>query len=255
MKKALALLLLVPAAYAADPVIEEITATTQTGLSGTTATINYPATVNADDLLILIVTSHPANAVDTWGDSFVELGDDSTSITNTGAAVAWLQAAGTESGTVSLTYSGTINAIAAQMYRICNWNTLENPVIRAIQSHGTTAAPDPSSWSSWGWGAGDNLFINMIWFADDAETVSAFPASFSDGTLDTTADGGANESAQVASAYLFDNVATSVNAEAWTLSGAEGVLSSYVAIEGGAASCTAGSIVPITTTIQRRRRQ
>jgi hypothetical protein len=226
------------------PVVESITETSdQTNINSTTLTVNLPATINADDLLVLIISTRNGQDITNWN-GFTELIDENTAITNLGSAVAYKKATGSEGSTINLTAALTVVTFAAQVYRISNWDTTQNPTARAWQNLGNTASPNPSSFSGWGWGADDNLFINMAWNSDDAATYDTFPSNFTDGSQGTVANGGANASAQVGTCYLFDNVSTTVNPTSFTLSTAQFNGNSTLAILGGAGG-GGGGIAPV----------
>jgi hypothetical protein len=214
-----------------NPVIESITPTTNIAPADATLDVTLDNADSADDLLLMFLSCH-VGVLSTPPTGWTELADMDGG--NFSLGVFYKKATGSEGATAVPTVAATPSAFAAQVYRISNWDITEPPVARTIQNLGTTAAPDPSSFTGWGWGAADNLFINAIGFADDAETVTGWPSNFTDGTLDTTADNGLDESAQCASSYLFDNASTTVDCGAYTLSGAEGVISTTIAILGGA---------------------
>jgi hypothetical protein len=196
-------------------------------------TINLPGTTSADDLLLMAISYHTAASISNWN-GFTELDVDGTSQANVGGALGYKKATGSEGSTIDITAGSTVDAFAAQVYRIRDWDTTQNPTCKTIENLLTTSTPNPGSFTGWGWGADDNLFINFLFYADDAETVTQFPSNFSNG-LDTTADGGDNESAQLASCRLFDNSATTVDPNAYTLTGADVCLSTTAAILGGQA--------------------
>jgi hypothetical protein len=228
----------------ANPVVESITETINTSPGSSTLTINLPGTINAGDLLLMAITTHVSWLISGWN-GFTELIDDE-SITNTGCALAWKSASGSEGATIDITAAGTPDVFCAQVYRISNWDSGENPVADTWQNLTSDGVnPDPDSFTGWGWGADDNLFINFLWWADDEVSVTSFPSNFSDGNEETLAHNGDNESCSLGSCYLFDNASTSVNPNVWTLTGSEGVGSTIVAVLGGAG--VAPIVIPVPT--------
>ena len=141
----------------AFPVVEEITGTTDTS-NGTAVVVNYPATVNAGDLLIL-------GMIVDQNTTFTEDGTDTFELTS-GAdgspparyAIFRKVADGSEGGgTVSFTAVSSVEA-TAQMYRIRvgTWEgTLAGGFAIAASASNTDDPPNLNP----GWGALDILWI------------------------------------------------------------------------------------------------
>lgn len=219
----------------ANPVLEDITPSSSTTDSAT-LTVTMPTTKTADDLWVCFISCHPAGTL-TPPSEFTELQDSAPNSFISGW-VGYRKATGSEASTYNWTCSVTASAFVAQIVRVSNWDTTQTPAAQAIQDIGATSGPNPPSYTAWGWGASDNLFLTFLGYADDAETVSAYPSTWTSGA-NTVASGGANESVGMGSASLLDNSSTTIDPGAWTLSGSEDSLSTIVAIEGAAASAIA----------------
>ena len=220
----------------ADPVIESTTETTDTSPSSAIVQITLDNNDDADDLLIMAVAAHPGVGPSTGPTGWTRADEDYEVSTNF-AFLGWKKATGSEGSSIALTMNSTPDVVAAQVIRISNWDTNEDPDNNLwFRTVGVTSTPDPGSVTQ-GWGADDNLAITFLGTSDDAETVSSYPSGWT-GNVDTVADGGANESAGMASAYLFSDSETTFNPGTWTLSGSEVCSDVTIVIKGGAGAST-----------------
>lgn len=220
--------------FAADPVIESVTETTDTSPT-TSAIVDLPSTVEPDDLLLLLIRFESDSTSATLSSPWVTL-----DVTGGAAALSgYLDADGTEDGgTVTVTLGAAPASWAAQVFRISNWDTGQSPEGNGWTNPnigGTSATPALASISP-SWGAADNLFITVLGHTDDGASVSAVPGGWTK-QADTLSDAGANAKTTLSSAYLFDSASTTVDPDStstWSLSEAEVNFETTIAIKGGA---------------------
>lgn len=169
-----ALLLFSGTVFAASPTVQSVTEYSLDS-NASTHNVSYPATVNAGDLLVAVFCSD-GNPDIGWPGSWVEIVEAGQSGT-TGYAIAYLDAAGTESGTFAVTLTSSERAAAA-VYRITG---AEDPATQAPEVQATTyttasSSYDPPNITPTG-GSKDYLFIAAA-TKEAAATVSAFPTSY-----------------------------------------------------------------------------
>jgi hypothetical protein len=213
------------------------------GAAITSHTVTLPATVNADELLlVLFAIGH--NATITWDDATVGAWSSLFNILDATSAVRytarWLKAAGTEDGaSLSISTGGTAAGSAWHAFAISGWHGTTGPEV-ATTDHGSTSGPNPASLSP-SWGAEDTLWLATIgWDAPSGSpTVSAFPTDYLNGTSQraTATRGGGNAVAR------RELNAASEDAGAFTLSAAAAVISAMIAIRPAAGGGGGGSVL------------
>lgn len=234
---AAAFLLACGQAWAAFPTVTA-TNTTSVTAAATPAVINLPATVNADDVLIVFLRSASSGTHTYPGDWTVikQVGTpDQTS-------VAYKQAVGNEDGT-------TINVtITSSKYAALSWSiagatcvTTQAPEISAGGS-GSSLTPDPDTVTPTG-GAKDYLWLAM--FAEEGEnTLSTYPTNYPNNniTANTGAGGATTTNCIVGGAKRNDLNAASEDPGVFTLTsvtGADDYRAYTIAVHPGTgASCS-----------------
>ena len=177
------------------PVVEALTPTTF-GADATAHLVAMPATVNANELLLMEFTADGVPTITTpSGWSIVAAATANGTIVT--AVVYGKKAVGDEDGTTVDVVTSVAEQAAAQVYRISGWGgTLATDVVAGTPATGGDASPNPPS-VSWTWGALDELIIASAHYSS-AATISAYPASYTDGTFTTS--GGGTAGGMVASA-------------------------------------------------------
>lgn len=189
---------------------------TSFGSASQTHNVSMPATVDAGDLLIMIVNlMQPSGAfslTEPSGWSTLLSSNDYLSGSPVGhAAVYGKDAVGDEDGTtVNVATTGDTTTGSAQVYRISGWGgTLATHVaISSAFSGGIGQQPDPSSLTS-GFGVVDTLWIAVGCGGDDDGQANGYPANYTNG-VDTLSGGGTNNSAEIWTAVM-ENAAASEN--------------------------------------------
>jgi len=160
----------------ASPTIASTGASSETA-SGTTHTINYPATVNAGDLLISIISGdNAAVSFSSPTDDNVELFDTEHSDGAMNFACYYKTAVGDEdSGSFTVTSAGDDQS-TSKCWAIAGASTVQAPEESTV-AEGASANPDASSVTPTG-GSKDYLFL---WCAgwDQKDTMSVFPTGYS----------------------------------------------------------------------------
>lgn len=192
---ALALLVGAATAHAAFPTVGEVTASTQT-TSSTTIAVAMPATVDAGDLLLMFVTNHFNNlncSSVTLG--FTEDADEQIHNQVGRLCVFSLDAVGTEdSGTSTVTFSGTALSAAANVVRItaATWaGDRSTDIERGTHTAGNGTTCNPASLTA-SWGSKDNLWIASIHHNTSPRTISVYPTNYDDNQTDTLANASGN---------------------------------------------------------------
>lgn len=164
------------------------TTTTLTATEVTTHTGNYPATVNADDLLVLLYASG-------WGGGTVTtptgydgtIKFDASNGTSSRLSGFVKKAAGTEGGgTVDVVTSDAAQGII-RIFRITGWyNTLSGGVEFGTAATGNDASPDSPNLAP-AWGSADNLWIAAHGTRGLTADTTAYPSGYSGGTYSENA--------------------------------------------------------------------
>lgn len=174
----------------AFPVVQQ-TRGNSLGTSSVNRTVTMPATVNAGDLLIFVITTSNSTAA-TFGtpSGWTKLGE-STGTVNT--AVYYKVADGTEDGaTVTVVMGAAVTNSAHIVYRITGYDS--TALCEVAFGAATSAQPDPPSLTP-SWGAQDTLWIAGFGKRSTAMTVTTYPTNYSSNPID---DGGATTCRTVA---------------------------------------------------------
>ena len=149
--------------------------------------VNMPATVNADDLLIVLFTND-GNATVTTPTGWNLLASDANG-TQARLSAYYKIAAGTEGGTtVNFVTSGSEEA-AAQVYRITDWHGTTPPEISTAAT-GTSTRPNPASLNPAGWDVADTLWLAVAGQdRGDQLGTTAYPASYTAGISTLSSEG------------------------------------------------------------------
>lgn len=167
------------------------------GANTTAHQVAMPAVVAAGDLLLVFFTNDGSATVTNPGGGWASRGT-ATNGTAVRASVYAKIAVGNEGGTTVNFVTSATEQAAAQVYRISGWGGDARDVQVSPTSTGSSTAPNAASLDP-GWGAGEVLWIAFAGYSSGA-TVSAYPASFTDGTLTRSATSGTTATAEVATA-------------------------------------------------------
>lgn len=191
----------------AFPVDQDRVGTNST-VSGTSHSLNLPASIAAGDMLFAIVRC-PASTTITWPAGWTEHEQLSSDATDDETSIAFRYADGTEGATITITL-GTSRVLVGLCYRITG------AVGIAISAAATGSASQPNSpnLSEILTSARDVLWLS-IGGCDDAETLTSGPASYSNATVQASTATGAS-GCTVYGASLQQN-GTTQNPGAWTL--------------------------------------
>ena len=175
----------------AFPSVSDITQTSNSTAQASHS-VDLPATVDANDLLILIVAGYQRSITTPAG---------WTSKSSSGYQGIFVKkAAGTEDGgTVTVEFDGDV-PLAAQVYRIAasSWSQDVSNVQVGTEATGATKTPDPPSVTA-SWGSDDNLFIESAGSYNDDQEMSAASTNYTNLT-NTISGGGDNAGCGVATA-------------------------------------------------------
>lgn len=191
--------------------------------------VPMPATVNAGDLLVALISNDGNATVTTPAGWNLLASDAQASACRLG--VYYRIANGTEGGTTVDFVTSVAETMATDVYRITGWHGTTPPEV-GIAVGATTANPDPPSLAP-SWGAADTLFI-ALFGTGTANTASAYPTDYTDGT--THATGGS--AASIGSARRELNAASD-NPGTFTITGTVACLAQTVVIRPAAGAATA----------------
>jgi len=190
----------------AFPVVASITPshfTTQV----TTHNVLMPATVNAGDLLLMIVSATGSTSFTLTPPSGWTAAGLGVSGTNFRSASYVKDAVGNEDGTTVNVATTQITRMEAQVYRITGWSgDLRDQIIPPQPSSIVNNLNPPSHAPPWA--QADTLWISVLTWRDTASncTVTGYPASYSGGG--TAVTGGGTAGAGIASAWRQLNALT-----------------------------------------------
>lgn len=181
---------------------------------------DFPATVNAGDLLILIAANDNATAQTT--PSGWDVLDKRSPNNQVYGGVYALDAAGTEGGGTVDVVTAAAEEMSAHMYRIIGWKgsiATDVDISTFAESATGSDAPDPNSVTAGG-GSDDNLFIAAVVSGDDDESAQTYPTNYGNGV--SVSSGSTTASAKPRShSCRRELAAASDNPGAWLLTGAE----------------------------------
>jgi len=160
----------------AAPAVASVTETAF-GTDTTDHNVDMPATVNADDLLIVLFTNDGNATVTTPGGWSALASDHNTAVR---CSVYYKIAVGDEDGTTVDFVTSANEQAAAQVYRITNWHGTTPPEISTAAT-GTSTRPNPASLDPAGWDVADTLWIAVAGQDRGQGTPTAYPAYYTDG--------------------------------------------------------------------------
>lgn len=166
-------------------VIDRITTASPT--QQPTHTVNSATTVTPGNLLLLLVNAGDGNFTLPAGWSEL-LNLDTTTASH---MLYYKVAAGTEGGTFQITNSDTNESMGTQLWQISNWYGTLAGVEAALTGDLSTSTIDPPSLTP-SWGSANTLWIFGAVAADDAVTVSTWPANYTNLTY-VESGGAAND--------------------------------------------------------------
>ena len=177
------------------PVRESVTGTTGGTIEFNKFEFDFPATINAGDVLVAIIaarTPTPGGELSGWTELFYG--------TNNMLFAVWIKdATGVEGSTETVDWGGSVGGISVQCLRLTG--TTASDVEAAFSSTVVNAAPSPPSLTHTG--SGDILWLAGAAFTNDEASVTAYSSGFTGGVA-THYRGGLNGSSGVANAYLED---------------------------------------------------
>lgn len=237
----------------AFPVVESVTEYQQASQQ-TSHNVTMPATVTADDLLLMLFCCDQDVASGlslTTPSGWTQIVIQST----TGAYVVAIyakKAVGNEGGTtvnVAITGSPNSQVAVAQTYRITGWGgTIADDIdISAIASSGFSTTVDTSAVTA-GWGSADNLFIVMVGAADDDAVHTSTPANYGNHISTVSGAGGDTNPGCECISLRRNLAAASDNPGSWTLTQGEAWAGWTLVVEPGSAG---GGSAPIAPTFPR----
>ena len=144
---------------------------TATNTSGTSHTVNLPASIAAGNLLI-VVFGGSAAATTTWPAGWNKLAGGATGAT---LDVGWKVADGSEGSTITVTTGATSITSQARAYRITGGDSV---VLGTTVSIANNASGDPPSLTPGFSGSALDILWFAISFASTQTTISTYPTSF-----------------------------------------------------------------------------
>jgi len=177
------------------PYAESVT-TSKTSSNATSTTVDYPATVDAGDLLLCLWANDGGGDLPTWPTG--DWADNELYTVNVtfGVAASYIIAAGTEGGG-SFTVTHPSETTIAQLFRILNWHGTTPPEMGTAVTFSTddwevlTLNP---SWDS----ASDDTFWILFGCNDSLDTVLTWPTEFPDNRTEDDSGNAAGPALQYA---------------------------------------------------------
>lgn len=203
----------------AFPVVQAAATTNGTGATANAA-LNLPTGIKAGELLLGIHRCSAAGAHG-WPAGWNELADDASDASTNQTSVAWRQADGTESGTITVTQ--TSSKFASIIWRIagaCD-PSVSPPQLGAIAT-GTSVSPNPLTVTPTG-GAKDYLFFWLGgWENEQTSPPASQPTNYASATpdrqgADSGTAGAVTTNCRVAGTTRANNAA-SEDPGIWTIS-------------------------------------
>ncbi len=228
----------------------QVLSVTETSFSSVTTghLVDMPATVDAGDLLLMLLVGETASTATLPSGWTVQY-----SFVFGTANIAYcikIIAIGDEDGTTVDVVTNTSTTAAAQVFRITGFFDGADPIEHSQLVNQVSSTPNPPSHTA-SWGAEDTLWIAACHCIDDDETVSAFPTNYVNG-VDTITGGGNNLGGTIGTATRELNAATE-DPGTFTLTGSERWSSITFAIRPEAAP--GGLSIPVAMHSYRQRHQ
>jgi hypothetical protein len=226
-------------AWATFPTVTATAITTGLTPDATSQTINIPTCASGDLLVVITGARSAANSV-TWPAGYEELFDTNAS---TGLlSAAYKVSNGSEGSTISVTYAVS-NSPGAVAYCITGQHasTPIEAATAATNTTGTSANPDPPSFSpSWGSGE-DTLWIALEGHAGSTDT-TAFPTNYGSNQLEAHANAGAATRGSAAAATR-ESATSPENPSSFTLASGVVWVANTIAIRPASAAAAAGGCI------------
>ena len=163
---------------ASTPIIEDITPSTFSRESN--HAINYPATVNVDDLLILVFTcdDNEQITIEGEGTKWINIYEEDAGSSGPTLVVAWCKAVGDEDGGTFNVGTGSSEGSCAYVFRITGSEDPDTqPPEVSLEASGNNDSPDP-----WGIDTGESK--DYLWIAaegnDDDDDTTGYPSNMAD---------------------------------------------------------------------------
>lgn len=215
------------------PTVESVTGTAFASDSDPWS-VSGPATINADDVLILLASSDDSSAGFVTPSGWTQLYNQNVGSFGT-AALFYKVASGSESFPLSLDL-GKVQRGTTQVIRLsgCEGSVEQANTVDGLG--GTT--PDPPNLAP-SWGADDNTWIAVCHSMDDDQAVTGWPTNYTDNQTDTRTGNApsTNTSANTASATRDLNAASD-NPSNFTLASGESWCATTIAVRGEASAAT-----------------
>lgn len=177
--------------------------------------LTYPTNMAADDILMGILGQSNQFVSATWPGGWTQM------VQHAGSGqrfhVAWLRAAGSESGAFNVTFNSTVSG-SWLIYRISGADPLVNPESGGGATEtGTTAGPNPGVLTP-SWGPAETLWLPIFSMTPSAYDLSTEPTDYSNGETQRAASpivGVArrhlNASSENAGAFTMTNGANNIS--------------------------------------------
>ena len=219
----------------AFPVVQSNTRTVF-ATADTSHLANYPATVDAGDLLLILWIHRNTDGATTTTPTGYSLIGSSASAGNTSFYVFAKSAAGTEDG-------GTIDIVTtvakrgvAHLYRITGWfnsGTPANDVEEAF-ANTSTSNPNPPALNPANWGTEDTEWIAAFGWDEDSNAITVSGYSYANGQVSDKTGAGFGHHG-LASCYA-DSAVASEDPSAFTMSNTNNAVAATIAIRPAAAA-------------------
>lgn len=220
----------------AAPTVQSITGTGFASAS-TTHLCNYPATVDAGDLLIILFSVYGVDSPSfTTPPGYTQLYVSSAA--DFVRAGAWAKSAsGSEDGGTEDVATSLAKAGAGQIYRITGWSGTIGDIAVGTTAESASTTPDPPNVSPGS--TADWLYIAAIHTGDDDIAINGWAANYSSGDgADTACGAGADASGRIASYWRQTTATSSENPATFSLVSSETWHCNTIAIKPSAATGT-----------------
>ena len=143
-------------------------------------TVNLPAGIIVDDLLLIVFSSDGNEAIG-WPGGWVELFEERQAACT--LAVGYRIADGSEGATIVVT-TGNNRMTSHTSYRISGYSGVPEA---GASTNGNNVNPDPPNLAP-SWGARNTLWFAVVGYDDGRWVINNYPANYTDGRLDRSND-------------------------------------------------------------------